>query len=66
MTLLLDEVVGQYVTETGHKNVYLLAPNYPAGKDHLAGFKRYYKGNIAGEEYTTLDQSDYSAEIATL
>ncbi|OGR16465.1 MAG: ABC transporter substrate-binding protein [Desulfobacterales bacterium GWB2_56_26] len=62
----LDEVVGQYVTEAGHKNVYLLAPNYPAGKDHLAGFKRYYKGNIAGEVYTTLDQSDYSAEIATL
>jgi branched-chain amino acid transport system substrate-binding protein len=62
----LDEVVGQYVTEAGHKNVYLLAPNYPAGKDHIAGFKRYYKGKIAGEVYTTLDQSDYSAEIATL
>ncbi|KJR99106.1 MAG: ABC transporter substrate-binding protein [Desulfobulbaceae bacterium BRH_c16a] len=62
----LDEVVGQYVSEIGHKNVYLIAPNYPAGKDHLAGFKRYYKGNIAGEVYTKLDQSDYSAEIATL
>lgn len=62
----LDEVVGQYVTETGHSNVYLLAPNYPAGKDHLAGFKRYYKGNIAGEVYTKLGQSDYAAEIAAL
>jgi branched-chain amino acid transport system substrate-binding protein len=40
----LDEVVGKYVTEAGFKNVYLLAPNYPAGKDHLGGFKRYYKG----------------------
>jgi branched-chain amino acid transport system substrate-binding protein len=40
----LDEVVGKYVTDAGFKNVYLLAPNYPAGKDHLAGFKRYYKG----------------------
>jgi len=62
----LDEVVGQYVTETGHKNVYLIAPNYPAGKDHLAGFKRFYKGNITGEVYTKLGQSDYAAEIATI
>ena len=62
----LDEVVGKYVTEAGFKNVYLLAPNYPAGKDHLAGFKRYYQGNIAGEVYTKLGQSDYAAEIAAL
>lgn len=62
----LDEVVGQYVTEVGHKSVYLLAPNYPAGKDHLAGFKRYYKGEIRGEVYTKLGQSDYAAEIAAL
>ncbi|MEE4242594.1 MAG: ABC transporter substrate-binding protein [Desulfopila sp.] len=62
----LDEVVGQFVTEAGHKSVYLIAPNYPAGKDHLAGFKRYYKGEIVGEVYTKLGQSDYAAEIATL
>jgi branched-chain amino acid transport system substrate-binding protein len=62
----LDEVVGQYVNDAGFKNVYLLAPNYPAGKDHLAGFKRYYSGNISGEVYTKLGQSDYAAEIAAL
>ena len=62
----LDEVVGKYVTEAGFKNVYLLAPNYPAGKDHLGGFKRYYQGTIAGEVYTKLGQSDYAAEIASL
>lgn len=62
----LDEVVGQYVTEAGHKSVYLIAPNYPAGKDHLAGFKRYYKGTIAGEVYTKLGQADYAAELAAL
>lgn len=62
----LDEVVGQYVNDAGFKNVYLLAPNYPAGKDHLAGFKRYYTGNISGEVYTKLGQSDYAAEIAAL
>lgn len=62
----LDEVVGKYVSEAGFKNVYLLAPNYPAGKDHLAGFKRYYQGEIAGEVYTKLGQSDYAAELAAL
>ncbi|MEJ2197329.1 MAG: ABC transporter substrate-binding protein [Desulfuromonadales bacterium] len=62
----LDEVVGKYVNDAGFKNVYLLAPNYPAGKDHLAGFKRYYKGAIAGEVYTKLGQSDYAPEIAAL
>jgi branched-chain amino acid transport system substrate-binding protein len=62
----LSEVVGQYVHNKGFANVYLLAPNYPAGKDALAGFKRFYKGKIAGEVYTTLGQSDYAAELATL
>jgi len=62
----LDEVVGRYVTEAGQKSVYLIAPNYPAGKDHLAGFKRYYKGKIAGEVYTKLGQSDYASELAAL
>ena len=62
----LSEVVGQFVQDKGFANVYLLAPNYPAGKDALAGFKRFFKGKIAGEVYTTLGQSDYAAELATL
>jgi len=62
----LDEVVGQYVQESGYESVYLLAPNYPAGKDHLAGFKRYYQGEIKAEVYTKLGQSDYAAEISAL
>ena len=62
----IDEVVGKYVNEVGHKNVYLIAPNYPAGKDHLAGFKRYYQGEIAAEVYTKLGQADYAAEIAAI
>jgi len=62
----LHEAVGQYATDVGFNNVYLLAPNYPAGKDALAGFKRYYKGSIAGEVYTKLGQADYAAELAAL
>jgi branched-chain amino acid transport system substrate-binding protein len=58
------EAAGQYATTQGFKAVYMLAPNYQAGKDSLAGFKRFYKGNIVGEVYTQLGQLDYSAELA--
>lgn len=62
----LHEVMGQYVNDAGFGSAYILAPNYPAGKDALAGFKRFYKGKIAGEVYTKLGQSDYAAELANL
>lgn len=62
----LAEAMGQYLREKGYKNVYLLAPNYPSGKDQLAGFKRFYQGHLAGEVYTQLGQSDYAAELASL
>ncbi len=62
----LSEVIGQYATNQGYRKVYLIAPNYLAGKDNIAGFKRYYSGQIAGEVYTTLGQADYAAEIAAL
>jgi branched-chain amino acid transport system substrate-binding protein len=60
------EAMGKYVTEKGFKNVYLMAPNYPSGKEHIAGFKRYYKGNVAGEVLTKLGQVDYAVEIAQI
>jgi branched-chain amino acid transport system substrate-binding protein len=62
----LHEVMGQHVNDAGFGSTYILAPNYPAGKDALAGFKRFYKGKIAGEVYTKLGQSDYAAELANL
>jgi branched-chain amino acid transport system substrate-binding protein len=62
----LHEVMGQHVNDAGFGSAYILAPNYPAGKDALAGFKRFYKGKIAGEVYTKLGQSDYAAELANL
>ena len=45
---------------------YILAPNYPAGKDALRGFQRFYDGPLAGETYTKLGQKDYAAETAAL
>jgi branched-chain amino acid transport system substrate-binding protein len=58
------EAAGQHATNRGFKNAYLIAPNYQAGKDSLAGFKRYYKGKVVAEVYTQLGQLDYSAELA--
>jgi branched-chain amino acid transport system substrate-binding protein len=60
------EAMGQHMTNAGVKRAYIMAPNYPAGKDALTGFKRYYKGEVVSEVYTQLGQTDYAAEIATL
>ena len=60
------EAAGQYATNKGVKSAYLLAPNYQAGQDSLAGFKRFYKGKIVSEVYTKLGQLDYSAELAEI
>ncbi|MDQ3460745.1 MAG: ABC transporter substrate-binding protein [Deinococcota bacterium] len=62
----LHEAMGQYVGDEGYDNVYILAPNYPAGQDALNGFKRYYSGGLAGEVYTQFGQTDYAAEISAL
>jgi len=62
----LHEAVGKTVQDKGFKKVALLAPNYPAGKDALAGFKRYFKGEIASEAYTPLSQLDYGAELSKM
>ncbi len=61
-----SEAIGIYMQEKGIKDVYILAPNYPAGRDMVAGFKRYYKGAVLGEVYTAFGQLDYAAEIAQL
>jgi branched-chain amino acid transport system substrate-binding protein len=58
------EVVGKYASDKGYKRVIALAPNYQAGKDFVAGFKRYYKTPLVNEIYTSLSQQDYSAELA--
>lgn len=58
------EVMGAYANDKGYKKAYLLAPNYQSGRDQIAGFKRLYKGSVAGEVYTQLNQPDYSAELA--
>jgi branched-chain amino acid transport system substrate-binding protein len=60
------EAMGKHLTDQGVTDVYAMAPNYAAGKDMIAGFKRYFKGKITGEVYTKLGQTDYQAEISQL
>ncbi len=62
----LHEAAGAYAKSQGYKNSFILAPNYPAGQDALTGYKRLYEGELAGELYTKLGQTDYAAEIAQI
>jgi len=57
---------GTYAQEKGYKRVFLLAPNYQAGKDAIEGFKLTFKGEIVDEVYTPLTQLDFSAELAKI
>ena len=60
------EAMGKYMQDQGITDVYVMAPNYAAGKDMVTGFKRYFKGKIVDEVYTKLGQQDYQAEITAL
>ncbi|MDW3181897.1 ABC transporter substrate-binding protein [Roseobacter sp.] len=62
----LHEAAGAYANDAGYTNSFILAPNYPAGQDALTGYKRMYGGELAGEIYTKLGQTDYAAEIAQI
>lgn len=62
----LHEAAGAYANSAGYKNSFIMAPNYPAGKDALTGYKRFFEGGLSGELYTKLGQTDYAAEIAQI
>lgn len=62
----VHEVSGKYAQDQGYKKVFLIAPNYQAGKDALAGFKHSYKGEVVNEIFTPLGQLDFSAELAQI
>lgn len=62
----LHETAGLNANRLGYKRMMILAPNYAAGKDALTGFKRRFKGEVAGEIYTKLDQTDFATEMAQI
>jgi len=62
----LHESAGANANNLGYKKAFILAPNYQAGKDALEGFKRTFKGEVVGEVFTRLDQTDFAAEMAQI
>jgi branched-chain amino acid transport system substrate-binding protein len=60
------EAMGEYLQKSGIKKLYIMTPNYQAGKDMVNGIKRFYKGEIAGENYTRFGQVDFAAELSAL
>ena len=62
----LHEAAGAYANSAEYKKTFILAPNYPAGKDALTGYKRFYEGELSGELFTKLGQTDYAAELAQI
>src|SRR6201999_1428166 len=59
------EAMGLYMNEKGVKSVFLIGPNYAAGKDMLAGVATTFKGQVLGQELTKWpDQLDFSAELS--
>ncbi len=60
------EVLGKYAQEQGIRSVFMMVPNYQAGRDAVEGFKKYYTGDITNEVFTPLGHKDFSAEIAQM
>ncbi len=59
--------MGEYLNQKGVKSLYIMAPNYAAGKDMAAGVERIFKGEIKGKDLTKWGadaQLDFSAELA--
>lgn len=59
--------VGEVMNQRGIKSVYIMSPNYRAGKDMVAGVKRTFKGEVLGTDFTKWGkdaQLDFSAELA--
>ena len=62
----VHEVLGKYAQDQGFKRAYIIAPNYQAGKDSLAGFKNHYKGEIVDEVYAPLTSMDFASDLAKI
>ena len=59
------QAVGLYMNQKGIKKVFLMGPNYAAGKDMLQGLRNTFTGEVVGQEMTRWpDQLDFSAELS--
>ena len=56
--------LGEVLNQRAIKSLYVIAPNYAAGKDMVAGVERTFKGKVVGKDMTTWPtQIDWSAEF---
>src|SRR5258707_15609354 len=62
----VHEILGKVAQDRGYKRVYLLVPNYQAGKDSVAGFKLDYKGEIVEETYMPLGSLVFQGELSKI
>jgi branched-chain amino acid transport system substrate-binding protein len=57
--------MGEYMNQKGVQSVFLIGPNYAAGKDMLTGVRTTFKGKVVAEELTKWpEQLDFSAELS--
>lgn len=59
--------MGEVLNQKGVKSLYIMAPNYAAGKNMVAGVERTFKGELKGKDFTKWGkeaQLDFSAELA--
>lgn len=62
----INESMGRVLKAEGKKKVFVMGGQWPAGREHIAGFKRGYADPVAGEVYFKMGQLDFSAEIAQM
>ena len=62
----VHSVMGQAAQDAGHRRVFLMTPNYQAGRDAMAGFKSRFQGQVVDEVYVPLTHVDFSAELARI
>ena len=59
--------MGEVLNRKGVKKLYVMAPNYAAGKNMVAGVERTFTGEVVGKDMTKWGrdaQLDFSAELA--
>jgi branched-chain amino acid transport system substrate-binding protein len=62
----VHQISGKIAQERGYKRLYLIAPNYQAGKDAISGFKIDFKGEVVEESYVPLNTLDFQSELAKI
>ena len=62
----VHQILGKVAQDRGYKRVYLMVPNYQAGRDSVAGFKLDYKGEIVEESYLPLNTIDFQPELSKI